>query len=132
MNCVQVGPCAIFFGGHHKDTEFLYECGEDRHSDEITQFQNDGILNELHCAFSRDQEHKIYVQDRVNEQSELIYDYIFKQGGYFYLCGPSGPIDNVREAVAQAAVKHGGMSEDDARNLITEMRIKGRYNEETW
>lgn len=128
----KVGPCAIFFGGRHKDTEFLYECGEDRHSDEITQFQNDGILNELHCAFSRDQEHKIYVQDRVNEQSELIYDYIFKQGGYFYLCGPSGPIDNVREAVAQAAVKHGGMSEDDARNLITEMRIKGRYNEETW
>lgn len=128
----KVGPMALFFGARHESTEFLYQCGEGRHSNEITEFQEAGILNELHCAFSRDQDYKIYVQDKVNEQSELVYDYIFKQNGYFYLCGPSGPIEAVREAVAQSAVKHGGMSETDARNMITEMRIKGRYNEETW
>eukprot|EP00658_Telonema_sp_P-2_P022053 TRINITY_DN18802_c0_g1_i1.p1 TRINITY_DN18802_c0_g1~~TRINITY_DN18802_c0_g1_i1.p1 ORF type:complete len:938 (+),score=218.44 TRINITY_DN18802_c0_g1_i1:203-3016(+) len=127
-----VGPMALFFGARHEATEYLYQCGEGRHSNEITEFEQAGILNSTHCAFSRDQDHKIYVQDRVNEQSELVYDYIFKRGGYFYLCGPSGPIEDVREAVAQSAVKHGGMSVEEARNMITDMRIKGRYNEETW
>lgn len=98
----EVGPMALFFGARHKDTEFLYQNGGYH---EIDDFMEAGILTELHTAFSRDQDHKIYVQNRMDEQSELLYEYIFKGNGYFYLCGPSGPLVPVRNAVVQSLVK---------------------------
>src|SRR3546814_10633046 len=51
----------LFFGDQHESCDFLYR-------DEITGWQQDGLLTELTTAFSRDQDHKVYVQDRLREQ----------------------------------------------------------------
>ncbi|NED61651.1 FAD-binding protein, partial [Streptomyces sp. SID10244] len=51
----------LFFGDRHRDHDHIY-------AEEIDGFVTDGLLDRLDLAFSRDQEHKIYVQDRMREQ----------------------------------------------------------------
>jgi len=73
------------------------------------------------------------VQDRISEHPEVIYDYLGKKNGYFYLCGPAGNVPPaVRKAVVNAFVKCGGHSEEEADKIVTQMQIEGRYNVEAW
>lgn len=52
----------LFFGDQRKATDYLYE-------EEWTQWQAQGHLARVDLAFSRDQLHKIYVQDRMRENA---------------------------------------------------------------
>jgi len=51
----------LFFGERSAETDFLYQS-------ELEQMKASGLLTRLDTAFSRDQAHKIYVQDRMIEQ----------------------------------------------------------------
>lgn len=122
------GPMALFFGARHKRTDYTY-------GDELEEYHSNGkgVLTDLSLAFSRDQEHKIYVQNRMAEHPELIYDYLHKKKGYFYLCGPAGGVPpSVKKAVVDAYVKVGGHPLDEAEKMVTDMQIEGRYNIEAW
>ena len=123
-----VGPMALFFGARYRATEFTY-------GDEFEEYHSGGkgVLSVLSTAFSRDQEHKIYVQNRIAEYPEVIYDYLGRKKGYFYLCGPAGNVPTaVRKAVVDSFVTAGGHSPAEAENLVTQMQIEGRYNVEAW
>lgn len=123
-----VGPMALFFGARHKRTDYTY-------GDEFEEWHSNGkgVLTVLSTAFSRDQAHKIYVQHRIAEHPELIYDYLWKKKGYFYLCGPAGNVPpSVRKAVVEAFISQGGHSPEEAEKMVTQMQIEGRYNVEAW
>lgn len=91
------------------------------------------VLTHNICAFSRDQDYKIYVQDRVAENPELVYKLLVEQKGYFYLCGPAGAAPTaVRAAVQKAFCDQGGMSMEEADKLLIDMQINGHYNLEVW
>ena len=45
----------------------------------------EGYLEKLTTAFSRDQENKIYVQDRILSNGKEIWDWL-QNGAYFYIC----------------------------------------------
>ena len=121
-----VGPMALFFGARYKRTDFTY-------GDELEDYNARGTLTLLSNAFSRDQEHKIYVQNRIAEHPEIIYDYLHKKKGFFYLCGPAGNVPPaVRKAVVDSFVSVGGHSPEEAEKLVTDMQIEGRYNVEAW
>lgn len=122
------GPMALFFGARHKRTDYTY-------GDELEEYHSNGkgVLTVLSNAFSRDQEHKIYVQNRIAEHPEVVYDYLVKQKGYFYLCGPAGNVPPaVRKAVCDAIVSVGGHKPEEADQMVTQMQIEGRYNIEAW
>jgi len=124
----KVGPMALFFGARHKRTDYTY-------GDEFADYHSGGkgVLSVLSTAFSRDQKHKIYVQDRISEVPEIIYEYLGRQKGFFYLCGPAGNVPpSVRKAVVNSFVKCGGHSHDEAEHIVTQMQIEGRYNVEAW
>jgi sulfite reductase alpha subunit-like flavoprotein len=123
-----VGPMALFFGARHKRTDYTY-------GDEFAEYHSNGkgVLTVLSTAFSRDQKEKIYVQNRISEHPEVIYDYLGKRKGYFYLCGPAGNVPpSVLKAVVDSFVKCGGHSPDEAEKMVTQMQIEGRYNVEAW
>ena len=123
-----VGEMALFFGARHKRTDYAY-------GDEFEEYHSNGkgVLTVLSQAFSRDQEHKIYVQNRLAEHPEVVYDYLWKKKGFFYLCGPAGNVPpSVRKAVIDAFVSQGGHSAEEADNMVTQMQIEGRYNIEAW
>ncbi len=46
----------------------------------------DGHLTRLDLAFSRDQDHKIYVQDRMLEQASELFRWL-EDGASLYVCG---------------------------------------------
>eukprot|EP00457_Paulinella_chromatophora_P000190 gb/GEZN01000190.1/.p1 GENE.gb/GEZN01000190.1/~~gb/GEZN01000190.1/.p1 ORF type:complete len:1838 (+),score=259.55 gb/GEZN01000190.1/:109-5622(+) len=122
----EVGPVALFFGSRHEKEEFPY-------GDEFKEYKEMGVLTELHCAWSRDQDHKIYIQDRMKEQQELLYDYLVTRHGNFYYCGTGGrAVSMIQKAVESSFVNVGGMSPEQANKAITDMRIAGRYNVESW
>ena len=52
----------LFFGDRNSATDFLYQ-------EEIEAMQASGVLTRLDLAFSRDQSEKIYVQDRMLENT---------------------------------------------------------------
>jgi sulfite reductase (NADPH) flavoprotein alpha-component len=122
----KVGPVALFFGSRHEVQEFPY-------GDEFKKYVEMGVLTKLCTAFSRDQAHKIYVQDRVKEEAKMIYDFLITQNGNFYYCGTGGSaVDSIQQAVEAAFVSEGGMTPKEASDLVLDMRIKGRYNVESW
>jgi sulfite reductase (NADPH) flavoprotein alpha-component len=69
----------LFFGDRNAATDYIYQ-------DEIEAMQNSKLLTKLDLAFSRDQEEKIYVQDRMREKGAELFA-LLEQGGYFFVCG---------------------------------------------
>jgi len=110
----------LFFGHQHEKTDFLYE-------DEMKAALEEGILDELSLAWSRDQEEKVYVQDLIREQSHELWKWI-RHGAYVYVCGDKRAMaPQVREAFAHVLVTHGGFTESDAMHRISEWEKDGRY-----
>ena len=110
----------LFFGDQKSQTDFLYR-------ESLEAYVDSGLLNRLDTAFSRDQDHKIYVQDRMRENGAEIFSWL-ERGGYFFVCGDASrmakDVDNMlHEIVAQ----HGDMSADEAGNYIKAMLDEKRY-----
>lgn len=69
----------LFFGDRNAATDFIYR-------EELEAMQASGLLTRLDLAFSRDQQEKIYVQDRMREHGAELFAWL-EQGGYFFVCG---------------------------------------------
>ena len=65
----------LFFGERNFQTDFLYQT-------ELQDHLASGLLSRLDVAFSRDQEKKIYVQNRIQERSTEVFQWL-KNGAYF-------------------------------------------------
>ena len=112
----------LIFGEQHKATDFLY-------GEEFVAHQASGRLFRLDLAFSRDQEHKIYVQHRMLENAKEIWAWL-QNGAYFYVCGDAKRMaKDVHSALIQIAQEQGGMSPEAASEYVnkTLMRTEARY-----
>ncbi len=115
----------LFFGSQHAATDFFYE-------EEFEQFQKEGFLHRLDTAFSRDQEHKIYVQDRMGEASAEIWQWL-QNGAHFFVCGDASRMaKDVDAMLHQIAQTQGGMSEDDAQAYVKELKKDKRYKRDVY
>lgn len=109
----------LFFGERHRASEFFYE-------DDWQRFVDAGKLR-LDTAFSRDQEHKIYVQHRLLEHGADIYS-LLEQGAYFYVCGDAHRMaKDVDTALHQIIEQHGSHSEQAAKEYVKALRSEKRY-----
>eukprot|EP00824_Muranothrix_gubernata_P006672 TRINITY_DN18605_c0_g1_i1.p1 TRINITY_DN18605_c0_g1~~TRINITY_DN18605_c0_g1_i1.p1 ORF type:complete len:1714 (-),score=365.24 TRINITY_DN18605_c0_g1_i1:483-5165(-) len=121
-----VGPMALFFGCRYRAKDYLF-------GDELDKYAREGVLTLLAPAFSRDQKHKIYIQDKVRDHAEMVSTWLLDQGGYFYLCGPSRRVpQDVRHAVRDSFMKCRSMTEVEAELQLTDLQIAERYNVEAW
>jgi sulfite reductase (NADPH) flavoprotein alpha-component len=115
------GESMLFFGARYSAKEFLYQT-------DIEAFQADGSLTYFRPAWSRDQEQKIYIQHRIAEEAALLWHLLVQKGGSFYLCGQAGKMPNdVKDALLNGFVEAGGVSMEEARELLAEMKEAGRY-----
>jgi sulfite reductase alpha subunit-like flavoprotein len=92
------------------------------------------VLSELHVAFSRAQEHKIYVQTLIarDQDSKKIAKLLVDQGGYVYVCGATAMGHDVHEALVHVLKSHKGMNEAQANEHLKTLQTKGRYVQELW
>ncbi|MCC7524369.1 MAG: flavodoxin domain-containing protein [Chitinophagaceae bacterium] len=110
----------LFFGEQCFVTDFLYQT-------EIQNWADTGVLTNVHLAFSRDQESKIYVQHRILEHGAELWQWL-NEGAYIYLCGAKAPMStDVEKVLVQIAEHHGGKSASEALSFIENLKDEGRY-----
>ncbi len=113
-------PMWLFFGEQRASQDFLYQ-------DELLAWQKNGVLQRLDTAFSRDQKVKIYVQQRIREQSAELWRWL-EQGAYFYVCGDSQRMaPDVEAAVLEAVAVHSGKGAEYAAEYLARMNKQKRY-----
>jgi sulfite reductase alpha subunit-like flavoprotein len=123
---IEVGRSYLFYGGRNKDADFLYSY----------EWENYHALQvEVYTAFSRDQKEKIYVQDIIRKEGELVERLIREEKAIIYVCGSSGKMPKaVREALIDVCVEHNpnGRSRTRIEAKFERYEKEGRYIQETW
>ena len=119
------GDAWLFFGEIHEDGCFFYE-------NEWEEYLNDGTLNKISTAWSRDQEEKIYVQHKILEEGKEFWSYL-ERGAIFYVCGDAERMaPDVDKALHQIIQEHGNKSEDEAIEYVNELKSLKRYRRDVY
>ena len=110
----------LFFGNPYSKSDYLYQ-------EELEAYQEEGILNEISLAWSRDQKEKIYVQDLMIQQGAELWKWL-QEGAAFYVCGDASRMaKDVDAALHSIAQKYGNLSETEAASYIAELKKAKRY-----
>lgn len=96
--------------------------------DVLNALNDEGIITDLRPAFSRDGPKKIYVQHRLVEEPERIYNDLITERGYFYLCGQAGQLEvDVKNALVTCFEKGGNVSREEGQKMLEDLMDEGRY-----
>lgn len=115
----------LFYGDQHRATDFLYE-------EEWTAWQARGQLARLDTAFSRDQQLKVYVQDRLRENAADVWSWL-RGGAYFYVCGDGKRMaKDVDQALHDLIAGQGGMPPAEAADYVKQLKKEKRYQRDVY
>jgi sulfite reductase (NADPH) flavoprotein alpha-component len=115
----------LFFGDRSASTDFLYR-------EELESMLADGHLTRLDTAFSRDQDRKIYVQDRMLEQGAQLWSWM-QGGASIYVCGDASRMaKDVDAALHRIAEQQGGMGKETAQEYIQALKDEHRYQRDVY
>ena len=115
----------LFFGDQKASTDFLYR-------DQIERFQKDGLLTRLDLAWSRDQNEKVYVQQRLLEHAREVWDWL-EQGGAVYVCGDASRMaKDVDAALHQVIECAGGRTPEQASEYVKQLKATKCYQRDVY
>ena len=115
----------LFFGEQHFVLDFYYQT-------EIQEWLTTGVLTKLDTAFSRDQERKIYVQDRIREKAKEFNSWL-ENGASIYICGQKNPMSqDVEQAIVEVISKERNISENEAKQILEELENQGKYQKDVY
>jgi len=115
----------LFFGNAEFRRDFLYQA-------EWQQALKRGELHRLDLAFSRDQAHKIYVQQRIRQCGRELYAWL-ENGAHLYVCGDATRMaKGVHGALRDVIREHGGRSEEDAEGYLARLATERRYSRDVY
>lgn len=119
------GRTWLFFGEQKRSFNYLYE-------EEFTNHISKKNLTHLDLAFSRDQDHKVYVQNKMLEKASELWHWI-KMGAYFYVCGDAKRMaKDVDATLHQIIQNEGDMSPEEAQEYIKTMKKQKRYQKDVY
>lgn len=109
----------LFFGERNRALNFFYET-------EWNQLAEKGHFK-VDAAFSRDQEHKVYVQHKIQEQGAELYQWL-EEGAYLYVCGDAKAMAKDVEAALHDVIQHhGSKTPQEAKEYVKRLRHDKRY-----
>lgn len=115
----------LIFGNQHFASDFLYQT-------EWQQFAKDGFLHKYSFAWSRDQEQKIYVQDKIREEAETLWQWL-QQGAYLYVCGDASRMaKDVNQALLDVIAQQSNLTADEAEEYLDNLREEKRYQRDVY
>lgn len=115
----------LIFGDRNFSSDFLYQLEWQRHLKQ-------GRLQRLDVAFSRDQKDKIYVQDRIRENSRDIFAWL-ERGAVIYVCGDAKHMaGDVDKALLDVIASEAGIGQDEAETRLKELRRDGLYQRDVY
>ncbi|KAK0524360.1 sulfite reductase [NADPH] flavoprotein component [Tilletia horrida] len=141
-----VGPLVYYFGSRYRASEYLY-------GEELEAYLADGVLSKMGLAFSRDQRQKVYIQDKIRQDSKVLASYLAPEleklaaaggqasivldeallgsveeakKGFFYLCGPTWPVPDIHAELV-GALQRKGLSKTQAEEKMELLKEEERY-----
>jgi sulfite reductase (NADPH) flavoprotein alpha-component len=115
----------LFFGNPHFTEDFLYQV-------EWQRYVKEGVLSRIDLAWSRDQQQKIYVQDKLREQGAEVWRWI-QEGAHIYVCGDANRMaKDVENTLLELVAEHGGMDTEQADEFLSELRLERRYQRDVY
>ena len=115
----------LFFGERSAATDFLYR-------DELEAMVADRHLTRLDLAFSRDQERKIYVQDRMLEQAAMFWSWL-QDGASIYVCGDALRMaKDVDQTLHSIVEQQGQMDAQAAQDYVEGLKDQHRYHRDVY
>ncbi|QCI18955.1 assimilatory sulfite reductase (NADPH) flavoprotein subunit [Buchnera aphidicola] len=124
-NDKSAGKNWIFFGNPTFTEDFLYQI-------EWQKYLKNKLLTKMTLAWSRDQKEKIYVQDKIRENSKEIWDWI-NNDAYIYVCGNASKMaKDVEKALLDVIVENGKMNLEDSNEFLDNLRLNKRYQRDVY
>ncbi|VDN04179.1 unnamed protein product [Thelazia callipaeda] len=121
----EIGQMTLYFGCRHPEHDYIYE-------EELKAFVKNGVLSQLHIAFSRVTSEKIYVQHKIWINREAVWEAI-ENGAHIYVCGDARNMArDVLNTLIQIYMKVGGKSESEAHVFQKSLERKRRYQADVW
>jgi sulfite reductase (NADPH) flavoprotein alpha-component len=114
----------LFFGHQRRDCDFFYE-------DELSGMKANGFLTRLSLAWSRDDQQKFYVQDRMREVGRDLWAWL-ADGAHVYVCGAIGMGKDVERALVDVIAAHGARTADQAVAFLAELKKNGRFQADVY
>jgi sulfite reductase (NADPH) flavoprotein alpha-component len=115
----------LLFGNPSFEKDFLYQL-------EWQGFIKSGVLNKIDLAFSRDQQQKIYVQHRLQENAEQVWQYL-KKGSHFYICGDKDYMaKDVEHTLLNIIQEQGNQTEQQALEYLKQLKRDKRYQKDVY
>ncbi|MEY0663827.1 NADPH-dependent assimilatory sulfite reductase flavoprotein subunit [Providencia rettgeri] len=115
----------LFFGNPHFVDDFLYQV-------EWQRYVKDGLLTHISLAWSRDQQEKIYVQDKLREQGEEVWQWL-QEGAHIYVCGDANRMaKDVEQVLLDIVSQYGNMDSEEADEFLSELRVMRRYQRDVY
>jgi sulfite reductase (NADPH) flavoprotein alpha-component len=115
----------LFFGERSAATDYLYR-------EEIESMHAGGHLTHLDTAFSRDNSHKIYVQNRMIEQAPRFWSWL-QNGASVYVCGDASRMaKDVHSTLCRIVREQGAMSEQSAEEFVGALKEQHRYHRDVY
>ena len=115
----------LFFGEQRRASDFLYR-------EDLEGMFKEGILTRFDTAFSRDQAHKIYVQDRMRENAAELYRWL-ERGAHFYVCGDANRMaKDVEVALLEAIAQGLNGTPEAAQEYFAGMKKAKRYQTDVY
>eukprot|EP00357_Protocruzia_adherens_P026593 CAMPEP_0115022244 /NCGR_PEP_ID=MMETSP0216-20121206/31417_1 /TAXON_ID=223996 /ORGANISM="Protocruzia adherens, Strain Boccale" /LENGTH=634 /DNA_ID=CAMNT_0002394855 /DNA_START=144 /DNA_END=2048 /DNA_ORIENTATION=- len=121
-----LGDFVVYFGCRYSDKDYIYK-------EEIESAIKDGVITKYHPAFSRETDKKVYVQHKLMENKEEVWDLIHNKGAFVYVCGATAMGMEIRDTLKEIAREHLGGISDSAKNYLDDLEKKHqRFILELW
>jgi sulfite reductase alpha subunit-like flavoprotein len=125
-------PVLFFFGCRNEDGDYLYmDFWLDHAKDHKVLSSEKG--GGFFVAFSRDQPQKIYVQDKIKEESKRVVNVLCSSKAAIYIVGCSTKMpDDVTAALEEVICRETGDSEENVSKWLKDMKRAGNFVVEAW
>ncbi|XP_071486328.1 nitric oxide synthase 1-like [Diadema antillarum] len=120
------GDVTLIFGCRGSKVDNIYK-------DQKEQATKEGALTRNLTAYSREpNEKKVYVQDIMTKQAELVYQTVCRDEGHFYVCGDVSMAADVCATLESILAEEGGMTPSKAHEYVNRMKDTNRYHEDIY
>merc|ERR1712100_495738 len=121
------GENYVFFGCRNENTDLLY-------CDEMEKYRKEGLITGWFKAYSRSSKYpKEYIQVKILEQADLLWDAIDNKGAYIYVCGSGSRVGaGTRDALLKIIAEKSKKGTNFAEDYISNLESSGRYEQDVW
>jgi cytochrome P450/NADPH-cytochrome P450 reductase len=119
-----LGDAHLFFGCRHSDQDFIYRA-------ELEQAHADNLV-ELHTAFSRQTDERVYVQDNIRKNWSFLWP-LLNSNAVIYICGDGAMMEpDVKNTLIQLYMEETNVPLQQGQAWLEQLGRDGRYVLDVW